>query len=168
MAYGAKRVSLPFGIQLRDFIMERYPVTNSASSYASEVTLLDPRSDLRRDQRIFMNNILNYDGYRFFQSSYDPDELGTYLSVNHDAPGTWISYFGYFLLTLGMILTLFSPKSRFRQLGESIGRMRKEASATVVLIFSLGLNVWAGPAPQTPTIDRDHAKLFGKGVDAGS
>ncbi|MBK8702303.1 MAG: cytochrome c biogenesis protein ResB [Saprospiraceae bacterium] len=89
-------ISLPFSIQLHDFIMERYPGTNSASSYASEVTLIDPGKNLKRDQRIYMNNILNYGGYRFFQSSYDQDELGTYLSVNHDAPGTWISYVGYF------------------------------------------------------------------------
>jgi hypothetical protein len=26
-----------------------------------------------------MNNILDYDGYRFFQSSFDQDELGTVL-----------------------------------------------------------------------------------------
>jgi hypothetical protein len=30
-----------------------------------------------------MNNILDY-GYRFFQSSFDPDERGTVLSVSHD------------------------------------------------------------------------------------
>ena len=30
-----------------------------------------------------MNNVLDYQGYRF-QSSYDQDELGTVLSVNHD------------------------------------------------------------------------------------
>ena len=55
--------------------MERYPGTNSASSYASEVTLLDPRTKLKRDQRIYMNHILDHDGYRFFQSSFDQDEL---------------------------------------------------------------------------------------------
>jgi hypothetical protein len=31
-----------------------------------------------------MNNILDYEGYRFFQSSFDPDEKGTVLSVSHD------------------------------------------------------------------------------------
>ena len=37
-----------------------------------------------------MNNVLDYKGYRFYQSSYDQDELGTILSVNQD-PGQ-ISY----------------------------------------------------------------------------
>jgi hypothetical protein len=31
-----------------------------------------------------MNNVLDYKGYRFFQSSFDPDEKGTVLSVSHD------------------------------------------------------------------------------------
>ena len=46
--YGAKYVDLPFSLFLRDFIMERYPGTNSASSYASEVTLVDPGMAWRR------------------------------------------------------------------------------------------------------------------------
>ena len=45
-----------------------------------------------------MNNVLNYKGYRFFQSSYDKDEKGTILSVNFDWWGTLITYIGYFLL----------------------------------------------------------------------
>jgi hypothetical protein len=114
ISYGAKRIRLPFSIKLRDFILDRYPGTESASSYASEVTLIDPRKNIKKDQRIYMNNILDYGGYRFFQSSFDQDELGTVLSVNHDFWGTWISYTGYILLTLGMVLTLFHKKSRFR------------------------------------------------------
>lgn len=167
VAYGAKKVVLPFSIQLRDFIMERYPGTNSASSYASEVTLVDRRNNLTRDKRIFMNNILDYDGYRFFQSSYDQDELGTYLSVNYDAPGTWISYLGYILLTLGMVITLFSKNSRFQQLAENIKRMRQsqKALAIYLLAFCLGLSVQGicgPPAPQLKEINLDHAVRFGK------
>ncbi len=167
VAYGARRVALPFAIQLKDFIMERYPGTNSASSYASEVTLIDQRNNVVRDQRIYMNHILDYDGYRFFQSSYDQDELGTYLSVNYDAPGTWISYIGYILLTLGMILTLFSKNSRFQQLAENIKRMRQQTSSTSVLIlaFFLGLStqgICGPPAPNTLNVSPEHAARFGR------
>ncbi|MEN9416161.1 MAG: hypothetical protein RLZ62_2465, partial [Bacteroidota bacterium] len=109
ISYGARTRELPFAIKLRDFIMEKYPGTNNASSYASEVTLLDAKEEVNKNQRIFMNNILDYGGYRFFQSSYDPDELGTYLSVNHDFWGTWISYIGYILLTSGMVLSFLDP-----------------------------------------------------------
>lgn len=159
VAYGAKRMELPFSLQLHDFILDRYPGTNSASSYASEVTLIDPRTGLNRDQRIFMNNILDHDGYRFFQSSFDQDELGTYLSVNHDAPGTWISYIGYFLLTLGMIMTFFTPSSRFRKLGEQIKAMRRPRVATILLLVGLSglsanLHAFTPPA-------KEHTARFG-------
>jgi cytochrome c-type biogenesis protein CcsB len=141
VSYGAKRIQLPFTIKLRDFIMDRYPGTNSASSYASEVTLTDPGNHVQRDQRIFMNNILNYDGYRFFQSSFDQDELGTVLSVNHDFWGTKISYTGYFLLTLGMVLTLINRRSRFREVSDKLKEMRSADKRGMVagLIFLLML-----------------------------
>ncbi|MDZ4680539.1 MAG: cytochrome c biogenesis protein CcsA [Saprospiraceae bacterium] len=167
VAYGAKRVVLPFAIKLRDFIMERYPGTNSASSYASEVTLMDNRSNVARDQRIYMNHILDYDGYRFFQSSYDQDELGTYLSVNYDAPGTLISYIGYFLLTLGMVLTLLSKNSRFQQLGENIKRMRQSEKKFAVFLVACFLGFSTPgycdpPAPNRLEVSAEHARRFGR------
>ncbi|TAK42831.1 MAG: cytochrome C biogenesis protein [Saprospiraceae bacterium] len=167
VSYGAKRVFLPFKIQLNDFIMERYPGTENASSYASEVTLVDPENNVNKDQRIYMNHILDYNGYRFFQSSYDQDELGSYLSVNHDALGTWISYVGYILLTLGMIFTLLSKKSRFQQLGENIRRMRQAekilSSILVALLMSLATPAICAPPVATPlkVASTQHAKLFG-------
>jgi cytochrome c-type biogenesis protein CcsB len=135
VSYGSKSVSIPFKIHLHDFIMDRYPGTNSPSSYASEVTLIDEQKNEQFDYRIYMNNILDHRGYRFFQSSYDKDEMGTYLSVNHDAWGTWISYLGYFLLTLGMILTLFSRKSRFYKLSQKISEIRGSTSAAVLTML---------------------------------
>lgn len=168
VSYGAKRVTLPFSIQLHDFIMEKYPGTNNASSYASEVTLNDPTRNLVRDQRIYMNHILNYRGYRFFQSSFDPDELGTYLSVNRDAWGTRISYLGYFLLTLGMILTFFSEKSRFRQLAKMINAMRQAEKALPVLLIGSFLAFTAPAKAYEPLsegrhiVDAGHARQFGR------
>ena len=59
-----------------------------------------------------MNRTLHEGNFLFFQSSYDKDEKGTILSVNND-PGKWPTYFGYFLLTLGLTWNLFDKKSRF-------------------------------------------------------
>ncbi len=135
IAYGAREISLPFAIKLYDFIMEKYPGTDNASSYASEVQLIDPRKNLEKDYRIYMNNILNYGGYRFFQSSFDKDEQGTYLSVNHDFWGTWVSYLGYILLTLGMVFSLMSKKSRFFQLSQKIQKIREKRGAFVTIFL---------------------------------
>ncbi len=167
VSYGAKRKTLPFAIRCRDFIMEKYPGTNSASSYASEVTLVDPRKNLNEDHRIYMNNILNYDGYRFFQSSFDKDELGTYLSVNHDAPGTWISYLGYALLTLGLMLVFFHKKSRFQDLRRKIRDMQQArqlaATAIIGLFFTFGSTLNATPPTEQglKVVNPAHAEMFG-------
>ncbi len=68
-----------------------------------------------------MNNVLKYKGYRFYQSSYDPDEMGTVLSVNHDRAGMLVTYTGYALLFLFILLSLLSRKSLFVQSGPEYG-----------------------------------------------
>ena len=169
VSYGSIIKQLPFGIKLHDFIMDRYPGTNSASSYASEVTLIDPRTNLQRDQRIYMNHILNYEGYRFFQSSFDQDELGTILSVNHDFWGTWVSYLGYFLLTLGLIMTFFSKKSRFYHLSQRLQQMRTQAQqAAMILIPAFLISTAITSHANTPFVPEKHiipeekARAFGE------
>lgn len=137
VSYGSKFLELPFNIGLKKFILEKYPGTNSPASYASEVHLSDPSKNVEMDYRIYMNNILNHDGYRFFQSSYDKDERGTYLSVNNDFWGTYISYLGYGLLALGMLLTLFSRKTRFAQLKRSLATKRARQAAMGLAILML-------------------------------
>lgn len=170
VAYGSKMKVLPFSIKLNDFIMEKYPGTNSASSYASEVTLIDDKENEHMDYRIFMNNILNYKGYRFFQSSFDQDELGTYLSVNNDAPGTFLTYLGYALLTLGMLLMFFDKKSRFQHLNRNITKIRQSrkivTSVIALVIFSFSVStVSADSPPMEPSvkvINIEHANYFGR------
>ncbi|MGJ0339417.1 cytochrome c biogenesis protein CcsA [Aliarcobacter cryaerophilus] len=113
LEYGSKFIALPFAIRLNEFQLERYSGSMAPSSYASEVTVI--KDDKTYDYRIFMNRTLNEGNFLFFQSSYFPDETGTVLSVNND-PGKWPTYFGYFLLTLGLFLNFFDKKSRFRKL----------------------------------------------------
>jgi len=43
MLYGAKELKTPFKIKLNDFQLEKYPGSESAASYASEVTVLASR-----------------------------------------------------------------------------------------------------------------------------
>lgn len=147
---GMKEITLPFSLQLNDFVLDRYAGSMSPSSYASEVTLIDTRKNIREEHRIYMNHVLDYGGYRFFQSSYDMDEKGTVLSVNHDRAGTWVSYFGYLLLSIGFVATLFSRNSRFRILSKAIDRIRADRksglTALVVLLFMVTTSVYAQPA----------------------
>ncbi|NOX85100.1 MAG: c-type cytochrome biogenesis protein CcsB [Chlorobi bacterium] len=171
MTYGSKKIELPFSLKLVDFQLERYPGSNSPSSYASEVILLDPSESLEKPYRIYMNHVLNYKGYRFFQSSYDGDELGTILSVNHDYWGTLLTYIGYALMTLGMFLTPFNKYSRFVLLGKIIRRNRRQAkTVSAVILLLLAFNI---PAlgqhefghlqkNEVPVVDKELARDFGK------
>ena len=116
LSLGSKIIHIPFNLYLQDFQLERYPGSHSPSSFASEVTLKDERNGETFNKRIFMNNILNHGGFRFYQSSYDTDERGTVLSVNHDYVGTIVTYLGYLLLAISMIWALITKNSRFRLL----------------------------------------------------
>ena len=138
ISYGNLPYKLPFSITLREFQLDRYPGSNSPSSYASEITVNDPEMKLVKPFRIYMNNILNYRGYRFFQSSYDQDEKGTILSVNHDYWGTLVTYVGYFFMLIGMVLTLFNKNSRFHtviRLSKSLQDKRKASKALLVAVL---------------------------------
>lgn len=173
IAYGSKMIDLPFSIMLRDFQLERYPGSMSPSSFASEVTVLDPANGVEKPYRIFMNNILNYGGYRFFQSSYDKDELGTILSVNHDKWGTIITYIGYFLLAAGLVFNFFSKNSRFRKLSKASAQLRKKSAATTAILILAFLGPTLGALAQHPgtmaqapydpsKLSAEHARKFGQ------
>ena len=139
MWYGAKILKTPFSIKLNDFQLEKYPGSESAASYASEVTVI--ASEETFDFRIFMNNILNYKGYKFFQASYDLSggKEQTHLSVNHDWWGTFITYLGYSLLYTGMICIFFAKNTRFDSLKNSLRKIRKK-KATLSIIGALFLS----------------------------
>ncbi|MFT3737164.1 MAG: cytochrome c biogenesis protein CcsA [Breznakibacter sp.] len=162
VSYGSKPIDLPFALRLTDFQLERYPGSHSPSSFTSEVVLEDDEKGIREPRRIFMNNILNYRGYRFFQSSYDQDELGTVLSVNRDPLGTTFTYIGYFLMALGMMLALALPNTRFRwlyQQASKLSKMRKALMVAGLVILSSGL---FAQRERPVSVDKAQAREFGK------
>lgn len=146
---------LPFSVHLNDFVIEYYPGSTNPSGFESRVTLIDAEKGVNRDQRIYMNNILKHRGYRFYQNSYSEDQKTTILSVSKDALGTSISYIGYSLLALGMILSLVNRKSRFRSL------IRNRASTIGILLLSSLFNLNAQQNDSIPIIPRSHATHFG-------
>lgn len=165
IAYGAKPIFLPFSIYLNDFILDRYPGSMSPSSFKSIVTLNDSTANLHKEQEIFMNNVMDYKGYRFFQSSYEPDESGTILSVNNDYWGTLITYIGYIVLSLGFILSLFNKNSRFSDLSKRMKKIREKRKAgfTVALLLFLTLGSFNAQNEEVPSIiSKEKADKFGE------
>ncbi len=186
LLYGAQILETPFSIKLNDFQLEKYPGSESAASYASEVTVVDTQEVF--DYRIFMNHILDHKGYKLFQASYDlsGEVEQTHLSVNHDFWGTFVTYIGYSFLYFGLICILFAKYTRFDSLKKSLAKIRKK-KATLALIFGLLLSTTAfakqgndhtkgditrqkiDSVLQANIVDLEHAEEFSKLViqDAG-
>lgn len=160
--------TLPFSVELVNFTLTRYPGSASPSAYESELLVhVDGQS---RQARVFMNNVLDVKGYRFFQASYDQDEQGTILSVNRDVAGRNITYTGYAILVIGLILCLVGKKSRFMRLGHQLKELRG-SSATAVFLSFFFLSFFTLNAQDTSTsmmdavqkyiINPEHAAKFG-------
>ena len=141
--FGSKTYELPFTIKLNDFIATKYPGTEkSYSAFESQVTVKDSVETF--DAQIYMNHVLDYDGYRFFQSGFDPDEKGTILSVNHDFWGTNITYLGYFLLYIAMMAILFTKHSRFADLKRKLEAVKiKKAKFLALILLLFSTTTWA-------------------------
>ncbi len=185
MMFGSKTYELPFKIQLNKFVADKYPGTEkSYSAFESKVTVIAP--DEQFDARIFMNNILDYKGYRFFQAQFDEDEKGTILSVNHDWWGTWITYIGYTFLYIAMLAILFDRDTRFNDLRKKLNKVReKKAKLLTLLLLFCSVGMFAQKTnnhnhniPNLPQLDsllvasqvsEEHAAHFGSLViqDAG-
>ncbi|GHT02326.1 cytochrome c biogenesis protein [Bacteroidia bacterium] len=156
---------LPFQLELKQFTMTRYPGSSSPSSFESD--LIIHRGDQSFERKVSMNHILDLDGYRFFQSSYDKDEKGTVLSVNQDLAGRNITYTGYGILIMGFILCLTGKKSRFRQLAVQLKQIRNTSVLLLFLLPAFPLPAQNDPGKdllahiQKGQINSRHAAQFG-------
>lgn len=107
-------LSLPFVLTLDSFFVEYYPGTDAPSDYVSRVSYHSSSIDGKAE--ISMNHILTLDNYRLYQSSFDEDGAGSWLSVNYDPWGTGVTYLGYILLGASMLWMLLARKEEFRSL----------------------------------------------------
>jgi len=178
LMYGSKVYETPFTVKLNDFVASKYPGTEkSYSAFESKVTVEDKEMKTKFDARIFMNHILDYRGYRLFQASFDPDEKGTILSVNHDFWGTWVTYIGYFLLFAGLLGILFTKNSRFGELKQKLEKVKAKKSALLAIAFFFSLGATAQHTEHKPTmpsekqidsllsrfkVSEEHAAKFGR------
>lgn len=140
ISWGAKVEKLPFFIKLKKFELQKYQGSQTPSSFASYVEVIDDENTM--DYKIFMNNPLNYKGYKFFQSSYDFDELGTILEINKDL-GKIPTYIGYFLLCFGFLMNFFTKNSRFVRLLKFV--KNSQSFAIFFIFFCANLNSFEIP-----------------------
>ncbi|MDC3179304.1 cytochrome c biogenesis protein CcsA [Flavobacteriales bacterium] len=171
--YGSLLSQIPFNIKLNDFIAEKYPGTEK--SYSSFMSKVSVDGDQKFDYDIYMNHILNHKGYRFFQASFDPDEKGTILSVNQDFFGTFITYLGYILLYIGLLGIMFYGKTRFKDLGKKLKKLKQKRIAITIILFLIFTNSYSqndyshknqnfisDSVIKNYVIDEIHSKKFGE------
>lgn len=98
---GMTRKQLPFEVKLVLFEIEYHGDTDKPSDFMSFLRVDGEMC------KVSMNKIFTKDNYRLYQLSYDSDEMGTILLVNHDPWGIGITYAGYALLALSMLWILW-------------------------------------------------------------
>lgn len=118
VGYGSRSITLPFRLHLVDFKEKQYPKglrsAGMSSEFSSRVILEDPERGVMREHLISMNNVLDWRGYRFFQSSFSrqpgaaPDTVRetSVFAVNKD-PGKTTVYVGFTVLVAGIILLFY-------------------------------------------------------------
>lgn len=148
--YGINFYTLPFKVNLKEFRVENYLGSQMPSNYRSFIQIDG------EDYEISMNKFLDYKGFRIFQSSFD--ENGTILSFNRDF-GKLPTYFGYFLLSFGLIANLFYKNSRFFKLFISL-KSSKIVFITLLIFTTNYLNAQES--------FKTHAQNLGKVVVQGS
>lgn len=146
-------VALPFSISLTSNTTVYYPGTTEPADYITEVQICG-NSGATVHGRISMNNVLVYDGWRFCQTAMG--DGCSILTVSHDPYGIAITFSGYALLLIGMLVYFFQSQSAFRSLLRHQAWRRTACAATLSCIMLPSL----ASAPQT--LQRGVAKSFGR------
>jgi cytochrome c-type biogenesis protein CcsB len=150
---GKEIKSLPFKICLKGFNIIYNNGTSAAKDYVSYITIT--KDEDSKDGYISMNNIFTYESVRFYQTSYDNDGNGTYLTINSDPYGIAISYTGYALLFFSLIWLLIDPYGSYRKLLKS--PLLKKGMLCIIF-----LGVFSSGALATPVLPNISANKFGK------
>ncbi len=153
----AGETPLPFSFRLDDFSVRYYPGTETPSDYRSEVSLLTGDGAILEQSQVSMNRILSCRGYRFYQSSYDNDSLGSTFTVSRDPWGIGLVYSGYALFLLGFFIFFFTDR-KFKSLGRKVTGI----AAALVLLFSVGVPEAGAKNSAPKTLPKDVAEELGE------
>lgn len=150
---------IPFSIVLDRFQIIYYPGTPSPMDYVSTLSVIHKEGKTEQGE-VAMNQIFLCRGYRFYQSGYDNDGLGTTLAVSYDPYGIAITYIGYGLLLLSIILFFTDRQSQFRRLIKSPLIRRGVAVFLLLLCIKNGMN--ASASADIKVLPKEVAASFGE------
>ncbi len=154
---GESNSELPFKLTLKSFEIKTYPGTDRPQDYVSHVTYTDDGETANYD--ISMNHILNHRGYRIYQTSYDDDMRGTFLTVRHDPWGITLTYTGYLLLLVSMLWVLADKSGTFRRL---LRECMAKGIMSVALLATLSQTAEAQTTPSPRAISEEKAATLAR------
>ncbi len=111
-----KTKEFPFTVNLTGFAINYYPGTQTPQDFKSKIQIKSLQGSILSEGAVSMNQIFTYKGFRFCQAGYDDDLKGTSLSISHDFYGVAVSYSGYLILLISMVLFILSKQTDFRKL----------------------------------------------------
>jgi ABC-type transport system involved in cytochrome c biogenesis permease subunit len=97
-----KRYYKNFGVELVKFRFDRYPGTQKAKNFSSDVIVYQ-NGEKVREQTIRMNEPMRFEGETFYQQSFERSERTTILQVV-DNPGWLLPYVSCTMVGLGLVL----------------------------------------------------------------
>ena len=124
--------NLPFYIKVDKFEVKYYPGTQAPLDFVSHVTATTPHGGAVQGV-VSMNHVFSHAGYRFYQAGYSPDGRATAFTITYDPWGIAVTYLGYALLLVSMVMVLCSSRSRFRLLLRQVWTKRALSAATLLL-----------------------------------
>jgi hypothetical protein len=109
MVYGWETMQLPFTVQLQDFIVERDEGSDNVAGWTSKVVFRDATRGLTLERDVWMNNPAWFQGYKFSQASWDPNDLKfSALQVKKDPRFvTWLTWVGAILIISGITIMFY-------------------------------------------------------------
>jgi cytochrome c-type biogenesis protein CcsB len=154
---------LPFELQLDTFYVSCYPGTDAPSDYVSRFSIYDKSSGEEVKAGVSMNKIGRYKGYRFYQSSFTNDRQTSVLRLNRDVWGIPLTYMGYALFVVSMILFLFAPQGAFRRLLSHPALKKTVKKTVIVCLLLLPASLYAGVLTKDSlSINKQYADDFGR------
>jgi ResB-like family protein len=104
--YSWDMMQLPFGVALQDFIVDRDEGSDNVAGWTSKVVFHDDVRGLTQQASIWMNHPSWFNGYKFSQASWNPNDLKyTALQVKKDpAIVTYVTWVGAILIVGGIAL----------------------------------------------------------------
>lgn len=102
MAVRQRRLYHPFSIKLLKFSHDRYLGTNVPKNFSSKIRILNPETGEDREDLVYMNHPLRYEGLTFYQAGFANDDTTSIFQVVRN-PAWTLPYIACGMVAAGLL-----------------------------------------------------------------